>query len=218
MKLQKFLFILLWLIAVLVGPITVLLNTQLNLLSTNSDLLINFIQRMLATIAFALLLSQITLGNNMEWFINKFGPGVFSWHVTEGLTVYGILILHPSMQFLRDFNNEGLRGAFVYLLPFTRQISYDLGKLAFLLLTIAVAAGYFRKSPLLRRNWRKFHILNYLLFFVVAIHSFLLGTDTKSWPFLGLYIIGIVLVLTISLKRFIFPLFAATPGGQENKV
>lgn len=215
MKAQKVFLFSLWLIAALIGPFTVIVHTPTSSIFQNQIVLINFLQRLLATTAFGLLVSQLILGSNMAWFTNRFGPKLFSWHVVEGLIVYFLLILHPLMQSIIDFKIGGLTNAVFLLLPFTRTYSYDIGKLAFIFLSVAVFAGYFRSKPFLRRNWRKFHILNYIVFYIVVLHSLLLGTDTLRLPFFAFYLVSILIVSGILTRKFVKKYFNKAQMSQD---
>jgi len=85
-----------------------------------------------------------------------------------------------------------------------------LGKVALLLLTLGVIAGYFRTRPFFRRNWRKFHVVNYIAFLAIILHSRNLGTDARTPPFVWVYWIAVIavcltLIYKLKPKYNIFP-------------
>ena len=85
------------------------------------------------------------------------------------------------------------------------DIYIDFGKLGLIFLTIAIMAGIFRTYPLISKNWRWFHRLNYIVFGLILIHSFFLGTDIKTAPFVYLYpifIVGLITSVVYKLKKF----------------
>ena len=103
MNAKKLVFYLIWLGLLLLGPITVIKNTPLELLTGNRIILVNFIQRILALTAFTMLFTQIILGAFMPKWIEKLGAWVFKFHIFEGLIAYTLVILHPLMFFLFNY-------------------------------------------------------------------------------------------------------------------
>jgi len=92
------------------------------------------------------------------------------------------------------------------LLPRFRSSTDSLilfGKTAFVLASISVFASYFRTKPFLRKNWRVFHILNYLVFILIIFHSKGLGSDIATFPFNIVYFLGIAAV-SLSIARRIY--------------
>jgi len=201
---KKFLFYFVWVVLLLIGPLTIRRNTPLRLILGDELLIINFLQRFTGLLAFTLLAIQIILGSLMPRLIDKLGGWIFNFHQAEGLWVWGIILLHPAFFALLNYTNSGLLAALLTIIPrFSPSIElwYSFGKFAFLLITTAVLAGYFREKPFLRKHWRKFHILNYFGFAFVAVHSYFSGTDTWTAPFSWLYWVAVLLVATTILLR-----------------
>jgi DMSO/TMAO reductase YedYZ heme-binding membrane subunit len=108
-----------------------------------------------------------------------------------------------------------LRGPLAGLLTFLPgyDIFLNLGKLAFVLVSVGVIVGYFRTKPFLRKNWRKLHIMSYFAFVFVSIHSWNLGSDVKSFPFVITYFVGHVIVGLVILEKIYF--FAKNRLGEH---
>lgn len=159
-----------------------------------------FFLRLMGLYGFVLLFLQIIIGAWMPYWTKLF-PKIVLFHETQGLFAYGFLFAHPLF-FLA--NNFFVTGVFRPLsLLFTnfsniRELYISLGKIAFVLLTIGVFAAYFRHKPFLNRHWRKFHILNYIAFWLVFFHSRNIGSDTRTYPMNLVYpVTGILVVLSV---------------------
>lgn len=194
---KKFLYYSFWLSVVAIGPVTIFRNTSLSDIVGSDIAAINFLQRLTGLLAFTLLSFQIILGSFMPSLTEKLGGWIFRFHVSEGLGTWGIILIHPALFALLNYKIEGIYSALLTFLPRfspNQEIWYTFGKFALILITIAVLAGYFREKPFLRQNWRKFHILNYAGFVLVAIHSYFSGTDVWTSPFSWLYWIAVFCV------------------------
>lgn len=204
MRRNRILVLTVYALFVVSAPITVLLNTPISFVFKNDILTINFFQRVFGLSAFVMLSTQLILGSHMGWWIKKLGGKAYKYHITHGLLAYFFFLTHPLMQTLIDFNLSGPLGSAISLLP-GRDIFLNLGKMALYLLTAGVFAAYFRTKPIFRKHWRKFHYLNYLAFVFVAIHSWNLGTDVRTLPFLATFAIGHIAVSAAILLKF-YPL------------
>jgi len=204
LKQKRIIWYLVWLLILLSGPFTVIKNTDLSQVTSNDILLVSLFQRLTGVTAFTLLFIQITLGAYMDKWFQILGAKAYWVHVTEGLFAYAFVLIHPLMQTYLDFSVRGILGAILTFLP-GLNIYLTFGKIGFLLLTVGVVAGYFRTKPFFRRNWRTFHILNYIAFFFVASHSLNLGTDVASPPFVIVHK-GAILGVTIYVINKIYPL------------
>lgn len=182
LKQKRIFWFLIWITLILSGPVTVLINTDLSLAFSNILLLVNLFQRLTGAVAFTLLFIQITLGAFMYKWVQILGAKAYRTHVVEGLYAYAFVLIHPFMQAYINYYSGGLLGGLMILLP-DRSPYINFGKIGFLLLSVGVAAGYFRTKTFFRRNWKTLHILNYVAFFSVAYHSLYLGTDVNTFPF-----------------------------------
>lgn len=201
-KKKRAIFLFFWFFLLSLSPFTVLRNLELEKVFANDLLTVNFFQRILGLVSFTLLFSQIMLGSMMEKWIKLLGGWAYKFHITEGVFTYLVIFLHPFMQTIIDFKSRGLVAAVLTFLP-GRDLYLNLGKISFLLITLGVLAGYFRTKPFFRRNWKKFHYLNYFAFFLVAIHSWNLGSDVLAFPFNPFYWLALVLVTYSTLRGLI---------------
>ena len=193
MKIKRIVLLSIWLLILSSGPITVLFNTPISTALNDDILFVNFLQRIFGLLAFTMLGSQIILGSNMKWWIRMVGAKAYRYHITEGIVAYLFILLHPLMQVILYFKAEGpYFGLLAFI--FEKNVFINLGKLAFILLTISIIAAYFRTKPFFRKNWNKLHLLNYFSFFIIAFHSWAIGTDVKTYPFVTIYTLMIICV------------------------
>lgn len=142
----------------------------------------------------------------MGRWVQILGAKAYKYHITEGLVTYGFILIHPFMQVLLSFNVSGIKGALLAFVPFfnTRtEIFLSYGRIAFVLLTIGIAAGYFRTKPFFRRHWLKFHIVNYIAFFFIAVHSWGVGTDIRTPPFVWVFWAAVFLVSLTAVYKLL---------------
>lgn len=188
-----YIFLVVWILIVSFGPVTLLLNAPLSSIFSSSFGTINFFQRLAGLILFSLIFVQVVLGALMPRWTELLTGKIFKFHIVEGIAAYFLMILHIIFGTLLGFG---------FLPVFARsQLLYNFGRFAFLLFTVAVLAGLLRTKPFLIRHWRKFHILNYLAFYLIAIHSFFVGSDTRSFPFIVLWWIAVFVVTFLVLRK-----------------
>ncbi|HJX58926.1 hypothetical protein A2V61_01360 [Candidatus Woesebacteria bacterium RBG_19FT_COMBO_47_8] len=206
---NKKLFLLVWLLSILLGPVTVLIFILRSPVPLNNLLVVNLIQRVVGLVAFVLLFWQVVLGSFMQKWIEKLGAWVFKWHLTEGAVAYSLILLHPLALLVFNYIARHVIDPFYVFTDFclmckTRpEFFYTLGRLSFWLVSAAVLAAKLRTLPWWRENWRKFHILNYAVFLLVAVHSFFIGSDSRSFPFVIFYIFSVPAVLYIIAVKLI---------------
>ncbi len=203
LKQRRVFWFVIWLLIILSGPVTVFLNSPLSSVSSNQLVLINYFQRIFGLLAFSLLFIQIMIGAHMERWVQLVGSKAYKIHITQGLITYAVIFLHPLMQMLIDFKLRGLVGVALVLLPGV-NFYLNLGKIAFVLITIGVIASYFRTKPFFRRNWRWFHRLNYVAFYAIALHSFSIGTDISSPPFSIVYWVAVISVTGSLFYKYVY--------------
>lgn len=164
--------------------------------------------RLTGLYAFILIFIQIMLGAFINYWRMVFGPKILNFHMTEGLIAYGLVLAHPAF-FLLNAIPANVPNPLGLLLPrfssaYETYLSF--GKIGFVLLTIAFFAAKFRSAGFLKKHWRKFHILNYIAFWLIFVHSFNLGQDTKTGPFMWLYpLMAILVVISIIYRRIFIP-------------
>lgn len=164
----------------------------------------NLIQRLTGLSMFTMLFVQVILGSSMEYWTDKLGGWIFKFHIFEGILIYLLIFVHPvAFFFFNHYAGKGVSLLYVFtnicvLCPNKLELYYTLGRVSFWLLNISVLAGLFRAAtPFMRIHWRKFHILNYLIFLIVGIHGLSLGSDFMVVPFFALAIIYYLIVLYI---------------------
>lgn len=211
---KKTFFILVWVLLLVLAVISPIKEFKFVLASKNQVLLIGLFQRILGLLAFTLLFIQIFLGAFMGRLTEKLGEWVFNFHLFNGKLLYTLILLHPAFYMLYLFKIKGVLDPFyIYsdlcvLCKGNLEHFYNFGRVAFWLITAGIIAAVFRASdPFLKKNWRKFHILNYFAFFLIAIHSKVLGTDISTTPFKWIYLFGIVTVSLSLVVKYILPLF-----------
>lgn len=205
---NKIFFYLVVLLLLSLVPITVFGDTQLSVVLANKIEFVRTIQRLLGLTAFTLMFVQIMIGAYMEKWTEKLGGWIFQYHIAEGIVIYCLVILHPIMFVVYNyFTLHTIDPVYVFLgfcllcHPMI-EYYYTLGRVAFWLLTIGVSAGLFRAStPFLRVHWRKFHVLNYLVFLIIGIHGLSIGTDFMMMPFFPFAILAYVIVLYTVIRK-----------------
>ena len=207
---KRFIFWFFWLLFILSAPITVLMNSSIDVVFSNQLVLMNFFQRITGLLAFNLLFMQIILGSQMNKWIQLIGAKAYRIHIFHGLVTYGFMFIHPFFENIIVYQvSKSLTESMLIFIPSLetqRDILLVFGRVAFLLTSISVIAAYFRTKPFFRRNWRAFHILNYLVFYLVFIHM-RLGTDITTPPFSWLSWLAFIGVSLTLVNRALNPLF-----------
>ena len=203
----KLIFYLIWAASILLGPITLLL-VIIKIPGPYEPLfLVNIFQRAVGLVAFVMLFWQVLLGSFMHRWIEKYGAWVFKFHLTEGAIAYTLIFLHPVSFLLFNFMATKVFDPFYVFTGFcvlcqTRtELFYSFGRVAFWMVSAAVLAAKLRTRPWWREYWRKIHILNYLVFIFLAAHSFFVGTDSHSFPFVIFYFFSVPIVLYVTISK-----------------
>ncbi len=133
---------------------------------------------------------QLILGSFMQNFLKLFGPSALRWHIRQGILTYGLVLSHPTLYTIYSAQTLNIFSPLRTLWPnfsVLNEYYISFGRIGLFLLTIGVFFGIFRSHPMLFRNWRKLHILNYVAFAFVLFHSWNVGSDTHNPPFVYLY-------------------------------
>lgn len=210
---NKLIFALIYLFFLFVPLWTVYSNTSFGSIPVNRLFVANLIQRILGLVTISLMFVQISLGFYMPKLTEKFGGWIYKFHIIHGILIYSIVIGHGiSFAVFNYIIGKGFDPfyAFVDVCLYCKnniEWLYNLGRIAFWLLTAGIVAGYFRTSDILRVHWRKFHLLNYAAFLTGSVHGFLIGTDFRTQPFWGLEIVMVLAVGYILLFKKLPELF-----------
>lgn len=205
---KKIVFFVVWLGLLSVAFFTVLKYLPFSFAIKSPLYTSNLIQRLTGLGLFTLLFFQVVLGAFMDFWKKRLGGWIYNFHIFEGVLIYFLIFLHPvAFYFFNHYAGKGVSLLYVYtnicaLCPNKLELYYTLGRVCFWLLNITVLAGLFRAAtPFMRKNWRNFHVLNYLVFLVVGIHGLSLGSDFMQMPFFALAIAYYLIVLYIILFK-----------------
>ena len=210
MKKNKIIFWVIWLTLVFLGFYTISKTIIFSTVFSDYSLTLNFLERVSGVFIFTLLFIQIILGAYMDRLSKWFGSWIIKVHTIQGPFIYFLALIHPFFLLIFNFKLFHTTNPFYiytqvcFLCKNKTELLYSFGRLALWFLTIGVFAAIFRNSDgWLKKNWRKLHALNYLVFFFVAIHGYFLGRDFKIFPLNYLFYISIATVFfTIILKLF----------------
>lgn len=200
-SLTKIGFWLIWLVLVLLGPYVISKTVVFPKVFSDYGLTLNFLERLSGVFIFTLLFIQIVLGAYLEKLTSKFGGWIFKVHAIQGPVIYLLALIHPLFLFVFNYKVfHTLDPFYIYtqaclLCKTNIEFFYTLGRLSIWFLTIGVFAALFRSSDnWLKKNWRKIHLLNYFVFFFVAIHAWFVGSDFHISPLKYFYWLSIILV------------------------
>ena len=204
---KKYFITAIFLILLVLPFIVVLNSTPLFFSSKNALVTTNVFQRITGLVALSLIFTLIMLGAFLSKWEQIIGAKAYKIHTTLGLMSYGFILIHPFLNSLLTFqitNSFGAVLADIFVEAKSKNgVLLVFGRIALILLTIGVTAGYFRTKPFFRKNWKIFHILNYLAFILVAIHSKGLGSDINSFPYNYLYWIFVICVFITLVYKLI---------------
>lgn len=168
---------------------------------------IYFLQRASGLILFTLMAFQIFLGALMPILTKKFGKWVFNYHLTQGIIIASLAIFHPITFLILNFISKKVFDPFYIFTDFcvlclTKiELYYSFGRFAFWILASGITAAHIRKWNWWKENWRFVHIFNYIVFFLVAIHAWFIGSDIHSIIVTPVYFALIMVVVGSILVR-----------------
>ncbi|MBU0845586.1 hypothetical protein KKH23_00055 [Patescibacteria group bacterium] len=209
---SKLSFIIIWFIILLSGPFAVLKSVKVFDITQNVPLLINIFQRILGLVVFSLLFVQIILGAFMQKWKEKFGAWIFKFHLIQGFVAYVLVLVHPLLFLIYNFKTRGVLDPFYVFTDFCLlcsrpiELYYSFGKITLWLISLAILAAIVKNEVWWKENWRKFHILNYFVFFLIAAHAWFVGTDVISTFFVYIFWFGMIAVLYTFIRKHILPI------------
>ena len=172
---------------------------------------INLFQRSMALFAFVIVAFQIILGAYRTKWVKKYGSWISKFYISLNVFIYSLILAHVLSYFLFLVIAKKIIDPFYIFTDFcilckTRpELFYSFGRFAFWIFTFAVFFGIIWKKGLLRKKWKIFYYINYVIFFLVTIHSFFIGSDIVTLPFLYVFIISEILFFLIVIqKTFLF--------------
>lgn len=207
---MKNLFLVIYILLLLIPGFTILKDARLDLIFANPPDVVYLFLRLAALYGITLMFVQLILGSYMQKFISIYGSKILRWHVSQGLITYGLVLAHPLLytvytaQVMQVFDPirtfwPNFSGLNEYYISF--------GRLGLYLLTIGVFFAYFRSHKLIIKHWRKFHIANYVAFALILFHSWSIGSDTHTPPFVFLYPVFIVGLAAAIFYRRVYRIF-----------
>ena len=149
---------------------------------------------LLGLYAFTFVTWQVLVATNLRW-LRKLWPKVLQFHRFQGSFALLFAILHPFFILLGFGVISELHLSYVasslkwWLLPAVTALTI-------MLATVSTAILAWRGMNI--PWWRKLHRLNYLVFALVWLHSWFIGTDTRL-PFLRRVWLGYLLLVVISV-------------------
>ncbi len=221
---KKKLLIVLWLLLLFSGPIILLTDTPPVVLTGGVVPLTNFLQRITALIAFSAIFMQIITGAHLSKLSKVFGSWINKFHTFQGIVAYTFVLAHPLLFVFLNFKTRGLVDPFYVftdfclLCPRLYELYYSFGRVAFWLISFANLAAIARTETWWKKNWRKFHILNYLAFFLIAAHAWFSGVEITSTSFVYIFWFGIITVLYTIFRKYILPIIISKQkrSSREN--
>jgi predicted ferric reductase len=172
---------------------------------------IYFLQRITALIAFSAIFMQIVIGANLSKLSKAFGSWINKFHTFQGIIAYTFVLTHPLIFLFSNFKTKGVIDPFYVftdiclLCPRPYELYWSFGRIAFWLISFAILAAIVRSESWWKENWRKFHILNYLIFFLIAIHAWFSGTDIKT-SFVYIFWFEIIVVVYTIFRKYFLPI------------
>jgi predicted ferric reductase len=210
---NKILFLVVWVLSLLTIPLTVLDKVNFIDIYQHLPSVFGLILRILGMSSYVLLFWQVVSGAFFDEFEKKLGKWFLNFHIWQGIAGFLLAFLHPvSLLLIKYFIGAGLDPIAVFLgfclfCEKKRDFYITLGRVGLVFFAVGIVVGIFRNAThYMRANWRKFHLLNYIVFIAVGAHGYLLGNDFKTSPFLYFAILAnLVVVYTIihKLPKFI---------------
>jgi len=163
--------------------------------------------RLFGLYAFTLIFIQILTGHFRGPISLVFGAATRQkFHITTGIFTLLLALTHP---FLINFSRflDGIYPTIFTIIPTFTKDAYttytSIGLVGLYLMILTVSAALLRKRKFIQKHWFGIHKLNFLLFFLIFTHSFLLGSDVKTYPFFVFYIAAFGVVLAIVFGKTI---------------
>ena len=150
--------------------------------------------------AFTFVTAQVLLATNLYW-LTKLWPGILRYHRAQGIFALLFAILHPLF-ILIGFSVATFFTYHGYLRPgVAGWIIPAAVALAILLLTVSTALLAWAGRRV--KWWRGVHRLNYLVFGLVWLHSWFIGTDTQTHLVRVVWVMYFALVVVSTASRYL---------------
>lgn len=135
--------------------------------------------RLAALLAFSLIFIQITTQTFRKIWWRIFNPAKLQkFHEWSGRVSFTLALAHPVLLAAAGFFPVSKIFIPQILSEFAYERTMALGTLALYALIISVGAALMRKK--IPRIWRSMHMFNYLVFYLILLHSLRLGSELQS--------------------------------------
>lgn len=148
--------------------------------------------------AFTFVTAQVLIATNLRW-LTTLWPGVIRYHRAQGTFALLFAVLHPLFILVGFGLASMLSNGFVRP-GLARWTVPSYAALAILIFTVATALLAWSGRRL--SWWRNVHRLNYLVFGLVWVHSWFIGTDTPTRLLRAVWILYAVLVVLSAAGRY----------------
>ena len=175
----------------------------------------NYFQRSLGILVFIVLTAQVFIGAFRKRLSDKFGQWVLGVHLLQGKILYGLILAHSiSYLFYMYFFTGKINPFYIFtdfclLCEQRRELFVSMGRIAFIFLNLTIATAIFRHAKAMVGNWNYIHKINYIIFFMISLHFYFVGSDIKYlsikilFYFCNLLVFSTVVAKTIPLiKKF----------------
>jgi predicted ferric reductase len=153
---------------------------------------------LLGLYAFTLVTWQVLIATNLRW-LRKLWPRIINFHHFEGGFALLFAVLHPTFILIGFGLVNYLHFRFVsphlrwWLIPSYTALTILIG-------TVITASLAWRGMNI--PWWRKLHRLNYLVFILVWLHSWFIGTDTRTRLLRWIWIVYLLLVTVSVIGKY----------------
>lgn len=190
---KRLLFVLFWII---VYAIVIYYGIKGFNLSDNIMTTFSFF-RLVGLLAFTTLAFQISTGAFRSILNKIFNPiKLYKFHNVTGGIAFLLALTHPILFIIANYMIKTLDFSYFIPLYITNDFyrtALSFGPTALYLLFLSVGAAVLRKKI---KNWIWFHRLNFIIFILVFIHSFNVGTDLAKYAFLkAIWILLFIIVI-----------------------
>lgn len=164
--------------------------------------------RLFGLYGFTFVWGQIVLGPFMLPLRGLFGSGILKVHRIEGIFALTFSILHPLIFYLAFLNTPKHGAIYTALYDYFGGSSLTiygyLGPIALNLMIVTVVTALLANTNWFINKWRYFHFLNYVIFILVFIHSFKIGTEVALNPLKTLYLFFAITFLAAVGYRILY--------------
>jgi len=159
-----------------------------------AGLYFNGVGRLFALWAFCLVIFQFLSISGIGRLEKDIGKArLVKIHKVQGVVILVLLLLHPALLSVSELSLG-------YMSPVSAL--KILGICALIILLISSGSALFHKRlHLAYKLWKRVHMLNYILFPLIFMHSYLIGSDLLAWHLKIFWIAGGLVYLVVLSKK-----------------